>query len=595
MRRLSPAVTVSSWLAFAFRQSVGDSAVEILRDMIRMTRREVQQQTECIAKLAERLSRQNRLTAEVQRARRQFFGEDLAQAGDDTAEHRFAEWFLLERESESLGAVPVTVPPYVHDAGVLDGSTVGLFLVSSVGTTVTVTDLQEDEILELSEEGSLQVGDLLVGRLYPVTGERWAPSAATPALRPGKDLAKAFMHDLKKLELDRRLHQIELEHLLLRQHGQSAVAMQGDSQREPDPAEMLVEPSAPLEHLEADLEKILLPAGDHYSAAVISDGLAQSSRPGEVIGPLLDQLAFDTDIDLDEIRRLLLEIWNAHHAGDSGHADDSESSGPPGETLGEQLVRKLDQGKGEKQDVEELFAQIEKIAGIEADDDEDDDGRNTAIVDQVFEVGDSDGDAGDLGPLISEFHWESGQEDPEQSGLALWVELQRNAPIPNTNLESIAAPDLMRLLLHIYLRSAPAERAAQVRAAFEELRLFYDWVVVTQELDKRDVLAHCKGTLLDQLDRLQDAGVALSNDQAPMHSPGLLQVEETGADGIGARDDDGEHHWLMADAATVAHVEIGDLLLGGFATTQGDEPTSMHRRLAGLVVVLPIDARSLIE
>jgi hypothetical protein len=36
-------------------------------------------------------------------------------------------------------------------------------------------------------------------------------------------------------------------------------------------------------------------------------------------------------------------------------------------------------------------------------------------------------------------------------------------------------------------------------------------------------------------------------------------------------------------------------VLGGFAELSGDEPTSLHRRLAGMIVVLPIDARSLIE
>ena len=59
-----------------------------------MTRDEVQRRTECIARLASQLSKQPRLQAEVQRARRQFFGDDPRGAGNDAAEHRFAEWFL---------------------------------------------------------------------------------------------------------------------------------------------------------------------------------------------------------------------------------------------------------------------------------------------------------------------------------------------------------------------------------------------------------------------------------------------------------------------------------------------------------------------
>jgi len=551
-----------------------------------MSRDEVARQTECVARLAKQLSDNERLHAELQRARRQFFGEDQRGQDDDAAEHRFAEWFLFERESESLGAVPITVPPYSQQADEVEDSIAGLFLVESNGDHVTARDMQNNEMLELADANSLQPGDLLVGRLYPVAQERWSASAATPALRPGRELAEAFVHDLKELELNRRLQQIELEHLLLRQHGKAEVPIL------PGPPP---EPVAPLEHLEADLEQLLTAVGDRHSAAIISQQLAVAPRPGAFIGPLLDQLAFDTDVDLDKARRLMLEIWNAHHAGEADLQPEvtPDSSGPPGETLGEQLVRTLDEGLGKQQDVEQLFAQMEKLAGIEPEEDDEDDGdRATAIVEQL---GSGDGDSGDLDPLVTEFHWETGNESAEHSPLTLWVELQRNAPVPNTDLESIRSPDLMRLLLHVYLRSAPTERAEQVRGAFDELKRFYDWVAATQELDQREVLEACKGALLEQLDRLQDAGVALSNDLAPEQAPGLLQIEEIGKDGFGARDDDGGSHWLMADAAARERLEVGDLLLAGLAPPDGDAPTSMHRRPAGMVVVLPIDARSLIE
>ena len=562
-----------------------------------MTRDEVQQQTKCIARLAEQLSKQPRLQAELQRARREFFGADLEGAGEDAAEHRFAEWFLIERESESLGAVPITIQPYLKDSEDLEGSLAGMFLVESVGDTVAVTDMQAGTVIELAEQGTLQVGDLLVGRLYPVSGECWAPSAATPALRPGRDLAHAFMRDLKGLELDRRLLQIELEHLLLRKHRGTSTSMVNPSAEEQALEDLVEAPDTPLEHLEADLEQLLLSAGDQRSATDLSQTLAVAAGPGMVIGPLLDELAFDTNVDLDRTRRVLLEIWNAHHVGQVRSTEEtSSSSGPPGETLGESLVRKLDEGIGEQEDVEDIFSQIEKIAGIDADEaDGEEDERNTAIVAEVFPSPDDDGDAGDLSPLITEFHWETGVEDAEHTALSTWVELQRNAAAPNTDLEAIPATDLMRLLLHVYLRSAQQERAQQVRGAYEELRGFYEWVFTTQELDRREVLGQCKGALLDHLERLQNAGVALSNDLAPARSPGLMQIVEIGADGFGARDDDGGSHWLLTTKAATEQLAVGDIVLGGFAELAGDEPTSLHRRLAGMVVVLPIDARSLIE
>jgi hypothetical protein len=562
-----------------------------------MTQDEVQQQTKCIARLAEQLASQPRLQAELQRARREFFGPNLQGAGDDAAEHRFAEWFVIERESEVLGAIPITIPPFLQDAEELEGSLAGLFLVESVGDTVAITDVQDSTVLELSEQGTLQVGDLLVGRLYSVSGERWAPSAATPALRPGRTLAHAFARDLKDLNIDRRLLQIELEHLLLQKHKSASTSIVSPATGEEVLRDLVVAPDTPLEHLEADLEKLLLSSGDQHSATELSQALAVAAGPGMVIGPLLDQLAFDTDIDLDQTRRVLLEIWNAHHAGQARSTEEaSSSSGPPGETLGESLVRRLDEGLGEREDVEGLFAQIEEIAGIEPDEAaEDVDERDTAIVDEVFPSMDDDGDAGDLSPLITEFYWEAGISAEQQVALVMWVDLQRNAAVPNTDFETIPAQDVMRLLLHVYLRSAPGERSERVRAAFAEVRKFYEWVYTAQEIDRRGILEQCQGALLEQLDRLQRAGVLLTTTAAPERSPGLLQIEEIGKDGFGARDDDGGSYWILASEDAVAQLAVGDILLGGFAGQAGDEPTSLHRQLAGMVVVLPIDARSLIE
>ena len=42
-------------------------------------------------------------------------------------------------------------------------------------------------------------------------------------------------------------------------------------------------------------------------------------------------------------------------------------------------------------------------------------------------------------------------------------------------------------------------------------------------------------------------------------------------------------------------LEVGDLLLAGLSEPTSEAPTSMHRRPAGMVVVLPNDARALIE
>ena len=559
-----------------------------------MSRDEDQSLSERVAQLARMLSATERLAPEVQRARRQFFGESEVHAVDRAAEHRFVEWFLLERESEGLGAVPATIAPYDALARELEGSVASAWLVEGTDPAVTVRDVQDDAIYELAvDSGAFAAHDVIVGRLYPGAGERWLVSPAAPVMRSAAALADAVRQDLTRLGLDRRLQQIELEHLLL--HGQHGRAFESSAS-----AQLELAPPAPLEHLEADLEKLLTAAGNRHSATAISNQLARAERPGQLVGPLLDQLAFDTDVDLDNARRLLLEIWNAHHASDVPSTEapartDEPSGGPPGETLGERLVRTLDEGLEQRKNVEELFAELERMAGIDGDEDDDDDEssegdprRTTTAAD------DEDADPGDLAPLVTEFLWESGRGEQSKGPLTLWVELQRNAPLPRTDFETIAANDLMRLFLHVFLGAPPSQRAAAVRTAFAELRAFYEWVAASHEVDRQSVLSECRGALLDHLDRLQAAGELLTTSVPHEQTPGLLQVEDVGKDGFGARDDDGEHYWLRADADAVANLQVGDLVLGALADADADAGAP-QQRLVGLVVVMPIDARALIE
>jgi hypothetical protein len=319
-----------------------------------------------------------------------------------------------------------------------------------------------------------------------------------------------------------------------------------------------------------------------------------------VLGPVLDELAFDTRVDLDEVRQLMLRLWNVHHATDAPTAVgaeaagevDAEAAGEVGaeiaaeeadagtEPLGERLARTLDEGLRAKRDVEDLFAQLERMAGLEpgaSDDDEDGDDAADAL-------------GGDLGPLVEEYLWETGRDgDPAVQPLRTWLELQTNAAVPHTDLEQVTGLDLMRLLLHCYLGAAPAERAAAVRTAFEELQRFYEWVQQTQDLDLTSVFAECRGSLVDQIDRLQAAGIALSTRHDPSTRPSVLRIEDVAEGGFGVQDDEGGHHWLASERAATASLRVGDILLG--AVVKGERGPV----LAGLVVVLPADARTLIE
>lgn len=399
------------------------------------------------------------------------------------------------------------------------------------------------------------------------------PSSAAAVFRPGASLGEAFRRDVERLDLGRRLQQIELERLLLQRPGQSSSPTAEAAS------------TAPLERLEADLEQALAEGGDEHSAAAISQQLATADRPGRVIGPLLEQLAFDTEVDLDRVRRLALEIWNVWLQR-RGPQDEAAPSQPPGASLGERMVRALDDGLARHQDVDEVFANLERLAGLEpgaADDGEnpydDEDGEESPI----------EGN-GNLDALVQEYLWEQGREQaPAAAALRLWPGLQTNAALPNDDVELVTSQDLLRLLLHVYLRTPAAERVAAVRATFAELQDFYGWLSKTHELELGAVLEGCRGGLLDQVERLAAAGQALSDERVQSQIPRLLRIEDLGADGFGVLDDDGEHHWLRAGKDAVAAVRVGDLVLGAIVR----EPQGA--KLAGVVVVLPHDARALME
>lgn len=244
------------------------------------------------------------------------------------------------------------------------------------------------------------------------TEERWTPSTGAAVFRPGKDLAEAFRRDVARLELDRRLRQIELEHLLLRRTDQT-----------PSPTATTI-PIVPIERLEASLEQLLRQGNSKLTAVGISEQLANVLRPGPIMGPLLEELAFDTAVDLDRVREVMLQIWNAYHpevvgatkpdaeAAEEPTASLLDPGQVPGETLGERLVRTLDEGLRQKVDVDDLFAHLERLAGLEPG--TSDSGENP------FDLQD-DGDeetepagpdpGGDLGPLVQEFLWENGIEE----------------------------------------------------------------------------------------------------------------------------------------------------------------------------------------
>lgn len=526
-----------------------------------------------LSALFRRLESDPQLRAELARARREFLGHDRSvHAADNAASAsalvRFCEWYVLERESEVIGEVPLESLQRRgregDDASILEDSTAGVFLVERVESgQAQVRDLQDHQVLDVVvEQDSVRAGDLLAGRLYPGPGGEYIPSPVLSVRSDGASLGRAFQRDIVKLSPDRRLTQVELEHLLFRRWAATQDA-------------------EPLEHLEAQLQS-LLGQGSAADARSISENLRRSPQPGPVMGPILDQLAFETQLDLDTARRVLMQIWN-HHASSSTPERETpepgtepvqvEFRGDRAETLGQSLARRIEEGLAQHEDIDDLFASVGEMLGEDLSA-EDEDPEDQSADDNPAAIG-------DLEPLVREFLWESGSDnDLATNVLHRLNSMQQEMPVPKTDIAYLESSDLLRLLLQIFLESLPNNRAPAVRSAFEVLESFYVWAERTQEYELGDVLRGCL-EFLEDVQRLHDASNLLSTvDSGP--APCLMRVIELHETAVGVVVHGQNEPVLMAvPGPSAAALRTGDLLLGSIRT----DPESAT--LAGMVVVLP--------
>ncbi|MEM7199346.1 MAG: hypothetical protein AAF628_03715 [Planctomycetota bacterium] len=537
-----------------------------------------------LQRLVAEATRDPRLASEFQRARREFFGgdgEDAVEPGP-AAETRCVEWYLLERESEVLGEEPGR--RMLREVAELDAaqallmeSVAGVFAVENTGTpgeVVRLRDLQDSVVHEVVAPLGLALssGDLVVGRLYGTATRAGVVSPAVAVQNDGRALGAAFLADVHQLQLDRRLTQVEIEHLLFL------------PARRAEAAERAL---PPLEHVEAQLQGLLVSAGhaDH-DVAEISEALRQAASPGTVIGPILDELAFETDVDLDAARRLLIDLWNAQRrisAGEAAAASrpraaDVATPSAPG--LGQRLASRIEEGLERAEDLEELFAEVEAMIGDGAGIDDD---AEAAAGGDVWE--------GDLAPLIQEYLWEEQRSGGDaERVLHELVRQQREAPVPRMNLEDVQAEDLLRLFVGAYLAAEPRARAQRVQSYWAIVEHFFRWAERTQEFELGAPLEACRDGFVAEVERIHRASLALSTPPsagAELPPPALLRVGEVDRDGFEVLRG-GDRVWVET-AAAPADLRQGDLLLG---TLQRE--SEVGGALRGLVLVLPASAEPML-
>lgn len=308
-----------------------------------------------LRELASRCRDDAQLQEEEKEARQVFFGPDTI-VPDTHAEHRFREWFLLERPSEKLGAPPAVIfapeapEPDTLWFRLLD-SFLGIF--KGIGHDDQGAPLLEDlwsgrQIRLAGERMSLDESGVLVGRVAHGGGEQHVPlPGATFLVAPG--LADALARDLSRIRAAQpraRLSQLECEDLLV-------------------PYRPKTQDSNPAEGRWREDLTALLAGQEHWDLERVLDLVQEQG-----IQEALSALAFESDLDLEGLRRIFQEMAQEARAPQD---EASERSNPEAEVDTDDVdpaaiaaaLAAFDEAASEGADLASRFATLEEKLGLE--------------------------------------------------------------------------------------------------------------------------------------------------------------------------------------------------------------------------------------
>ncbi|MFN0245096.1 MAG: hypothetical protein ACKVWV_19610 [Planctomycetota bacterium] len=316
--------------------------------------------------LARRIAEDARLRVEFQSTRGRFAvdtGPPLYGSAGSASDRRHLEWFLLEpRPHEAFGrpAERLLRAENGIDADTtrtLLDSIVSVFEVDAVepGVGYRLTDLVNPGtygVADSERSKDSAVGDLYVGRIYPVAGSLHRPSRAAALFRDPA-LLRAVHADLTRAHERKpgalRITQDEIEKMFFATPSTDPV---GEARR------LLRE--AGLRELE--IERVF----ESLARATPPSATVPFAQP-DVLGEELDRIAFETDVDLDIARRALLAAWpqlaRASHARPRATRKESDE-------IAEALAE-FQRGEASGERLDKLLNDLETRLRIEAPDDPD--------------------------------------------------------------------------------------------------------------------------------------------------------------------------------------------------------------------------------
>ncbi len=529
------------------------------------------------------------LWAEFEGSLTEFFGGPPP-AGDagETLRHarRHLEWFLLERHSPSQLGVPAerlldqwrlrADEEAVDRQGVksLLESFAGVFQVTACaaeGEGAWVRDLAGlgDYALETTTPGT-EVGDLYVGRLLPTGDALHIASRGTCVFRNAeltqaieRDLARARAAGAKVLHLS----QLELERLFFRPLAQEPP---GTNEEEEDPLakarEVLAQGGISPERIDAIFAR--LAAGGAGASASLLPGA------GDTLGRILEELAFETEVDLGRARTHLTRAWPLLAQGSGTGASPPARTGKgarEGATPAEGVSRgsgaasrrealaRFDSARAAGGDLDELFSRLERDLDLAPGD--------STGPHELGEIGGEDASPapdfpGVVRAMIEEFRW-----DVQRSlGAARAAEHSALAPLGEFaarlgRFEELDAAQLLRFTAFWIPERAELDGSG-ARALLDSLRDFCNWTEEAHEMPLWSEFGSTLGGLRESLPRIVELNRLLP--APPPDRSGTLYVVQVDSQGrfTGLADGEGRAVEATLDPGLAARLRGGDRLRG---------------------------------
>ncbi|MFT7676716.1 MAG: hypothetical protein ACI8QC_000689 [Planctomycetota bacterium] len=436
-------------------------------------------------------------------SKQQFFGASQERSGADAlAQRRFMEWFVLERHSASLLGTPVDklliawrleCPSAEVDSledleHALQSSFTGVFEVGDVrpGAGAWLRDMAGFGDFALAEpKGSigLNKGDLMVGRLFPLGGGVHH-SSRSAALFQNPTLIKALEADLNRLREagGQNIRHLSAPDLEIMFWGAGSIATPEEPVK--DARQMLVDAGVLPEIAEGYIRQLGQTAFD-------SDRLSHGGQ--DMLGEILDELAFDTNVDLAAARTALTHAWAGlgprPEAVPKTAEEKNDPDGDP-DVARESAVNAFAAGRAAGQDIEELFNALEEELELgEEDPDED--------------PGDALDFPGVIDAMIAEFRWElKSGGDPEASAHAsALAELARFGQSIGV-FEELDHLALLRFTTFWLPEQGRLRKPAEVTAALNALDAFCAWAQDAHEMPLANTFREHLGTLRGNLPRI---------------------------------------------------------------------------------------------